>query len=146
MTCSDGNVNINTASKCSSFTGTLTDKLRLAARLSTSYLTHLWWAGLKRWWPEVSYPRRGRPQSAPRSSPGGAGHRPELISAAGSHLPAAAASAPDGKPGPPCPCYCWPIRCHLDRKERVCIKEEMISMIRCKQHGMPVENILILSL
>lgn len=80
-------------------------------------LGYLWSAGLEPQQPEASsqHPLGASPGSAPRSSPVGAGHQPELISAAGSHLPEAAASAPGGRPGPPCPCYCWLTQCHLER-------------------------------
>lgn len=92
------------------------------------HFTYLWWAGLEPQQPEASSQQLlgAGPGSAPRSSPVDAGHRPGPISAAGFHPPEAAASAPGGRAGPPCPCYCWPTRCRLEFRQ--CEKKKTVMM------------------
>lgn len=87
----------------------------------SSHFAYLWWAGLEPQQPEASSPRllSAPPGSAPRSSPADAGRQPGPISAAGFHPPEAAASAPGGRPGPPCPCCCWLTPCHLESSDSV---------------------------
>lgn len=101
-----------------------------------------WWAELKLWWPKVSSQQRGRllaaaADSAPHSSPVGAGRQPKLPLAAGSRPPAAAASAPGGTPGPPCPCYCWLTPCHLDRKP---VRRQNLSLTHRVAERQPQHN------
>lgn len=95
-----------------------------ASPQASLHFSYLWWFGLEPQQPEAfsQHLLSAAPGSAPRSSPGDAGHQPKPTSAAGFHPPEAAASAPGGRPGPPCPCYCWLTRHRLEFRQ--CHKKE----------------------